>query len=171
MDILEARDIAYKVKRSTRFKDKTKIYIVGSIARDENYVKDIDLLVVTDKFDKNLLSSICFPKRCGIIIHKIIACGDRKCSLKLKFIKSNLIVKVDYFYATIDEKPYALLHYIGNKLYNIRLRNKARTLGYLLNQYGIFDRKTNKKIKYNINSESDIQRFLGVTIRPRNQRK
>ena len=94
----------------------------------------------------------------------MISCGERRCSIRLSVQRCK--VKVDFFYALKCNFPFALLHHIGPRIYNIRLRNKAKTMGYTLNQYGIFNRDNKRRVNHNFKNESDIQKFLDVTIRP-----
>lgn len=167
----EAKELSDKIKRNIKF-EKTnnfKVYVTGSVARKEEKVKDIDFLIVTNNFIEDILSSLYFTERSGIIITKIYSCGERKCSIRLKVYDKSL--KIDLFYALERNKAFALLTWIGPRVYAIRLRVKASKLGLLLNQYGLWDRNTNERIKGTFKTQSDIQKFLGVTVRPAYQRR
>ena len=167
----EAKELSDKIKRNIKF-DKTgkfEIYTTGSVARKEENIKDIDFLIVTTKFIDNLLESLYFTDRSGILITKIYSCGNRKCSIRLNIDDTSL--KIDLFYALTCNLPFALLAWIGPRIYNIRLRAKAKKMDYLLNQYGLWDIDTNKQVESNFKTQADIQKFLGVTIRSPYQRK
>lgn len=76
-------------------------------------------------------------------------------------------VYADLFYVYNDELPYALMHYTGSKMYNIRIRAHVKKLGYLLNQYGLFDIKTGERAKgtEKIKTEKQLCEFIGITYK------
>jgi DNA polymerase (family 10) len=39
--------------------------------------------------------------------------------------------------------PYAMLHFTGSKVHNIKMRAIAKEKGWLLNQHGLFDKDSN----------------------------
>ncbi len=125
---------------------KFKCYIVGSIRRKLSHVDDIDILIYTK--NKKSLDEFDIPEQFNIISR-----GPRK--MMLTMCIRNKPVQFDIFYAYGDELPYALLHYTGSKLYNIRLRRLAKLNGYTLNQYGLIG--SHKKFK----TEEEIITFLG----------
>lgn len=78
------------------------------------------------------------------------------CRLNDKFPARRIDIRfVDYsqYYA-------ALIYFTGSKNFNIQIRNKAIEKGYSLNEYGLIDKKTEKKIV--LNSEKDIFEFLNI---------
>jgi DNA polymerase (family 10) len=79
-------------------------------------------------------------------------------------------IKIDIFYTTKDALPYALLHYTGSKNFNIRVRSHAKSLGYKLNQYGLFDVKTGNQIIISKASEKTILKKLGITYKEPHER-
>ncbi|VVB70862.1 DNA polymerase beta thumb [uncultured archaeon] len=72
-------------------------------------------------------------------------------------------VHVDLFLTDTSSLPFALLHHTGDKNYNIIVRNKAKHLGYKLNQYGLF--KGDEKIKKKFKSERQVIEFIGLTYK------
>lgn len=168
MDYNDAQKYAKAIKKGIRSdENKFKLNIVGSLARKEDKIKDIDFLLVTDRFKEDMLETLYFTEASNIVITKKYGCGDRKCSLKILLKKYDKSLKIDIFYSTKIEEPFAMLAWIGPRLYNIRLRNKAKTRGLLLNQYGLY--KNDKRIR-NIKTQSDIQRYIDVTVRSPTQR-
>ena len=157
----EANEIALYLKKYMRFDTTSnyKIEIVGSVAREEERIGDIDLLVITPHMVHDLLKTIRFTTD-KVTINKITDCGDRKCFVYLTVEGKK--VKIDIFYAVTADEPFALLHHIGPKSYLLRIRRLAKLEGYLLNQYGIFDRRSGKKVKSKFNNVCDIQKFLNV---------
>ena len=73
---------------------------------------------------------------------------------------------IDIFICVKKELPFMLFHYTGSKLYNIRTRFYAKKKGWLLNQYGIWQKGNKlKKIKKKIKTEKDLIRFLGISYK------
>ncbi len=138
--------------------DNGKLYIVGSIRREEPDIKDIDILIYTKEFNPNLLRTLDLHK----MKWKVKSVGERRLSAIVEG------VNCDIFYACCDELPYALLHHTGSASYNIRLRRLANLMGLKLNQYGLFYLNSNRKIFQKFTTESQILRFLGSSkIDPR----
>lgn len=166
----EADIIASYLKRHMRFSRATDyvIKIVGSVARKEDAAKDIDFLIITPGTVRNLLKTVYFTSD-KIKIDKMTDCGDHKCFVHL--IVEGKSLKIDLFHTIKVNESFALLHHIGPKSYLLRIRRLAKLKGYLLNQYGIFDRETDKKIKGQFDSVCDIQKFLNISCRPPAKRR
>lgn len=166
----EAYDIAILLKKHMRFDihGTYKIEIVGSVAREEDIVRDIDFLVITPDKVNDFLKTIYFTND-KIIIDKISDCGDRKCFVYITIRGKKF--KIDIFYAIKEDEPFALLHHVGPKSYLLRIRRLAKRKGYLLNQYGLFDRDSGNKIRDKFGTVCDIQKFLNITCRPPNKRR
>ena len=162
----EAKQIALYLKKYMRFdvSQKYDIKIVGSVAREEDKIKDIDFLIITDTTVPNILKKVYFNTD-KITIDRISDCGNSKC-----FVYINKL-KIDLFYTVKKDKAFALLHYIGPKSYLLRIRRLAKSKGYLLNQYGIFYRDSGRKVSGNFNSVCDIQKFINISCRPPKKRR
>jgi DNA polymerase/3'-5' exonuclease PolX len=127
---------------------KLNVYaqIVGSYRRKKPISNDIDILVRVD--DRNTLNRfvemlpgkkyICSrgPDKIAIIY------SPKRKSATYK----QAAYKIDVFGASPDEFIPMLLYSTGSKEFNIEMRRRAKSLGYLLNQRGIFERATGKKI-------------------------
>lgn len=79
--------------------------------------------------------------------------------------------RVDMFFATPEERPFALFHWTGPKSYNIRTRAHAKKRGWRLNRYGLFYQGTDRRVSGSIRTETDLARKLGVTPRPPAERR
>ena len=94
--------------------------------------------------------------------------------------------RLDILYAPPQTYPFTLLHFTGNAMFNIDLRNHAINQGYSLNELGLtyIDAKqkhmnlpvtkedVKNKIKKDVfETEADILNFLGVKYVPATQRK
>jgi len=57
--------------------------------------------------------------------------------------------------------PFSLVHFTGNALFNIELRNRALDMGFTLSEYGIkYANKNRKHTEYAV-SETDTQKRIG----------
>lgn len=151
---------------------------VGSVRRRAARVKDLDILIIVPpryepRIDEVLAAAALRPARAGdrVEFADTYAAGSRKRS----FIIRNTLAggrtqcyRSDFFLTTSAEKPFALFHYTGPVGYNIRTRAHAKRRGLLLNQYGLFDAATGRRVRGTaaIHSERDLAHFLGVTYHP-----
>jgi len=142
-------------------------------------VKDIDFLVVVPagdeaEFERVLAAAALRPPRPAdrVAIADTYAAGSRRRSLILRAEGRGQAraqnYRSDFFVTTADERAYALYHYTGSRDYNIRTRAHAKRLGWLLNQYGLFDAASGHRVRGTaaIRTERDLARFLGVTYHP-----
>lgn len=130
---------------------KGKVVIVGGFRRGKAYSKDIDVLV--EKKRMKAYVDMLTDKLNGIVY----SMGDDKASL---LVNIGAWVKVDVFGATPPEWVPMLTYGTGSKQFNIRMRAKAKNMGFLLNQSGLFDRKNMTRVP--IKSERDLFRRLNI---------
>ena len=102
------------------------------------------------------LGEISFKSKIQIISQT--ADGKKKKSFKLSIGGKDIYL--DIFTCLKSDKPFAMLHHTGNKIFNIKTRTHANKMGLKLNQYGIF--KNNKKISKKFKTERSILDYLGV---------
>ena len=133
---------------------KITTVVVGGMRRKSEFVKDIDLLVPL-KPDQEL-GEISFKSKIQIISRT--ADGKKKKSFKLSIGGKDIYL--DIFTCLKSDKPFAMLHHTGNKIFNIKTRKHANKMGLKLNQYGIF--KNDKKISKKFKTERSILNYLGV---------
>ena len=74
---------------------------------------------------------------------------------------------VDLFLVQARELPFALFHYTGSRLYNVRTRAHAKRRGWRLNQYGLFDAATGRRVRgsAHIRTEREVAALVGVSYR------
>lgn len=84
-----------------------------------------------------------------------------------KATPSKTSVIVDLFLVTRTELPYALFHWTGPRAYNIRTRRHAMRNGWKLNQYGLWERETGRRVPgtSQIHTERQLARKIGVSYR------
>ena len=68
--------------------------------------------------------------------------------------------RIDIRFVEYDEYYTSLLYFTGSRDFNIKLRKKALTLGYTLNEYYL--KNNNDNTTFIINSEKDIFDYLEI---------
>lgn len=128
------------------------VEIAGSIRRRREIIKDIDLLVSSNKPTK--VMDVFTKHR---LVERIESKGKTKSSV-------HLLVGINADLRVISEKefPFALQYFTGSKEHNVQLRNRAKSMGYKLNEYGLFKGERLVVCK----SEEDIYAKLGLAYIP-----
>lgn len=156
--------------------------ICGSYRRLKPYSGDIDVLITHPlvKTKKQLQSSkinylrelIKILKKNKFIIDDLT---DKNVTTKyMGFCKlrNYPIRRIDIRYMPYESYYPALLYFTGSGDFNKKMREVAITMGYKLNEYGLFLMKNNKEVKMiKANSEKDIFDALGMEYIPPENRK
>ena len=122
-----------------------KIQIAGSIRRKEKNPRDIDIVLIP----KNREKLVDFMKTKG----KYLQGGEHESTWSIDN------VKVELYYANEKEWGATLLAYSSKKGAGIGLRIVARLKGFKLNNHGLFNRKTGRRIAGK--TEKEIYHALG----------
>lgn len=111
-----------------RLPQTQKISVAGSLRRQKETVRDIDILVVS-RSPERIMEAFVNIDAAG----EILAKGQTKSSLRTKEG-----VQVDC--RVVEERSFgaALLYFTGAKNFNIHLRTIAQKIGYKISEYGIF---------------------------------
>ncbi len=128
-----------------------KVEMAGSLRRGKSTIGDLDLLS-TDKRATEALSGC--PG-----VAQVLESGPKRASVKLK---DGAQVDVRVFDET--ELGAAMLYFTGSKDHNIAMRNLAIERGWKLNEYGLFDNKTGKRLAGA--SEQEVFKKLGLEFIP-----
>lgn len=80
------------------------------------------------------------------------------------------IRRIDIRYFPDDAYYAAILYFTGSGEYNRRMRELAKSLGFQLNEYGLYKIHGTKKIKIKVNSEKEIFDKLGMEYIPPEKR-
>jgi DNA ligase (NAD+) len=159
----------YKVLFDNVFKtvcmSDSKFEIVGSYRRGAESSGDIDV-IITSK------SSLVFKKFVDILISKnviqeVLSRGSTKCLVITKLPNCETSRRVDFLYTSHEEFPFAILYFTGSKFCNTVMRQHALSLGFTMNEHGLYkldkDGKTKgDKVSHNFNDEKDIFDFLNL---------
>jgi len=132
-----------------RCKQIEKINIAGSLRRMKETIGDLDILISSKNPETIMQYFVSYPE-----VAQVLAKGTTKSSVLLN---DNLQVDL----RVVDEKSYgaALQYFTGSKDHNVTLRGFAIRKGYKLNEYGLFDKKTEKYIAGK--TEKDIYKIIG----------
>lgn len=134
-----------------------KAALAGSLRRKKETVGDIDIVILAEPGNRKKIVRrfTTMPQ-----IEKVLAKGTTKASVVLK--KGNIQVDIrlvhDYEYGA------AMLYFTGSKEHNIKLRTIAKQRGFKINEYGIFDASTNKRLAGE--TEEEMYRFLNLKYIP-----
>ncbi len=127
-----------------------KIDIAGSLRRMKETIGDLDILALSNDPKAVMDHFVHYPE-----VTEILAKGTTKSSVLLQDQ-----LQVDL--RVVDEKSYgaALQYFTGSKDHNVTLRGLAIKKGYKLNEYGLFDKNTEKYIVGK--TEEDVYKKIGL---------
>lgn len=134
----------YIVDRLKKLPEVIKISPAGSLRRMKETVRDLDILVTSRKPEAIMNAFVNLPN-----VGEVISHGPTKSSI---VTKDN--IQVDIRVVPQEDYGAALLYFTGSKEHNVKLREMAAKKGLKINEYGVFDVKTNKRLAGN--SEKEI---------------
>jgi len=127
-----------------------KLSIAGSLRRWKDTIKDIDILATSKDPRKAMEAFIHLPQ-----VKEVLMKGATKSS-----IMTGEGIQVDLRVVREDSFGAAIAYFTGSKQHNIRLREMAVKRGLKINEYGIFDVKTDRKLGGR--HEGDIYKLLDM---------
>ena len=131
-----------------------RIEVAGSVRRRKETIRDIDVLVSSDKPDPVMKAFVEMPT-----VARVVAHGRTKSSVALDSgIAADLRVVSD------AQFPFALQYFTGSKEHNISLRALAQKQGLKLNEYGLFRGTSERSMR--CKEEADIFAALKLTYIP-----
>ncbi len=127
-----------------------KISIAGSLRRMKETIGDLDILTCSKDPAAVMEYFVHYPE-----VSQVLAKGTTKSSVLL-----NDTLQVDL--RIVEEKSYgaALQYFTGSKDHNVALRSLAIKKGFKLNEYGLFDKTTEKYIAGK--TEEDVYKKIGM---------
>jgi DNA polymerase (family X) len=134
-----------------RIRGVQKATLAGSLRRKKETIGDIDIVIIAEPGNRKKIVSkfVALPQ-----VEKVLAKGTTKASVVLK----NNDVQVDIRLVHDFEYGAAMLYFTGSKEHNIKLRIMAKERGYKINEYGLFDAVTNKRLAGT--TEEEMYHFL-----------
>lgn len=149
MDLKTALDeVDLFVRQLQKLKGVKKISPAGSLRRMKDTVRDIDILLTSNKPEKIMDVFTSLPE-----VKDVLAKGPTKSSI---ITRDGIQVDV----RVVEDSSYgaALMYFTGSKAHNIKLRQIAIKKGLKLSEYGIF--KKSKKIAGK--TEKEMYETLGL---------
>ena len=145
--LIGAEEVAQMLKS---FKEVTRVSIAGSARRMKETIGDIDILATSKSPGSVMEFFTAMPN-----VADILAKGETKSSVRLK-----QGIQVDL--RVIDDEIFGagLLYFTGSQQHNIMLRKIAIERGLKLSEYGLFDKKTNKRVSGR--TEEEVYKMLGL---------
>jgi len=142
------------ISRLTKTPGTNQVTPCGSLRRQKETIRDIDILVTSRNPKKVMDAFIKLP-----LIREVLAHGPTKSSA---IVKDSTQVDI----RAVKPKSFgaALMYFTGSKEHNIRLRELAIKKGFKINEYGIFNAKTHKRIGGV--TEEQIYKILGLSFVP-----
>ncbi len=127
--------------------------LAGSIRRNKETIGDIDIVVTAERRNwKKIINQIIkLPQ-----VNTVLASGETKASVILKAANMQADIRIVHD----DEYGAAMLYFTGSREHNIMLRTIAKKRGWKINEYGVFDVKTNKRLAGE--TEEGIYRLFGL---------
>lgn len=131
-----------------------QISMAGSLRRMKETVKDLDILVTSKTPARIMEIFVGLPNVAEVLAH-----GETKSSLRLREgIQVDLrVVEPECFGA-------ALQYFTGSKQHNIRVRELAQRNELKVNEYGVFDGRSGKRMAGV--TEEDVYRAVGLPLIP-----
>lgn len=161
--LAEALEIVEELRKDlSGCKEIRQMEFAGSIRRMKETIGDVDILATARKADSQKVLDY-FTSLPGI--KKILAQGSTKASIVIETYNR----QVDMRLVSGKQWGAALLYFTGSRDHNIHLRTIAKDQGYKINEYGIYDNKSGKKIAGE--TEEGMYRQLGLSWIPPEMRE
>jgi DNA polymerase (family 10) len=144
------------VDQLRQLKPVKQVAFAGSLRRGAETVGDLDLLVAAAPKDAAKIADA-FVKLEPVA--EILAQGPTKSS-----IRTRDRLQVDLRIVELPAFGAALLYFTGSKDHNVRLRERAISMGFKLSEYGLFSADTNKRVAGA--TEEDVYKALGLAWIP-----
>lgn len=145
------------LERLSNLNSIEKVVLAGSLRRKKETIKDIDLLVATNKVQQTIDEIKQFPE-----VQEMLIEGD----LNIQFLAEHNEIRlpVDLRFVAPSQFGSALLHFTGSSEHNIRIRQIGKKLGYKINEYGMENQKTGERKTFE--SEAEFYRHLQLPYIP-----
>lgn len=147
--LMEAKDLVFGLQSILPKEYKNKTYFLGSFRRNKALIADLDVLVVGEDNYRDLCDML--SKHYTIVVQ-----GPQKTTFVFDNVEKTT---VDIAWCSASNLAFQMLHFTGSATNNIRMRAKAKEMGFMLNQYGLFpteDCSQTNKIKFESLNKSNF---------------
>jgi len=131
-----------------------KVEVAGSARRRKETIGDLDVLASSMKPEEVTQRFITMPPVIRVVSH-----GTTRSTVVLEGQ-----IQVDLRVVAPEEYGSALQYFTGSKEHNVKLRTIGVKKGFKLNEYGLFDRDTDRRVAGE--DEEGIYRAMGMDIMP-----
>lgn len=125
----------------------------GSVRRGKETIKDVDLLVVSNDQNATIEKFLTYGEE--------LVRGEEKARIILPLTSTHTI-QVDILFATKDDWGSKLAYFTGSVEHNVAMRKRAISLGYKLNEHGLWSGNTRVAGE----TEESIYQVLGIPYCP-----
>jgi DNA polymerase (family X) len=151
MPVSQARRVARLVVEALRTHGGVdRIEIAGSLRRQRETVKDVDILVTSTAPARVIGTLVNLPS-----LTEILARGDTKAS-----VRHQDGIQIDLRVVEPAAFGAALQYFTGSKDHNVRLREMARRRGLSISEYGVFEERTGTRVAGA--TEEDVYAAVGL---------
>ena len=131
-----------------------KVEVAGSARRRKETIGDLDVLASSLKPEEVTQRFVTMPPVIRVVSH-----GTTRSTVVLEGQ-----IQVDLRVVAPEEYGSALQYFTGSKEHNVKLRTIGVKKGFKLNEYGLFDRDTDRRVAGE--DEEGIYRAMGMDIMP-----
>ena len=131
-----------------------KVDVAGSARRRKETVGDLDVLASSLRPEEVTQHFVTMPP-----VIRVVSQGPTRSTVVLEGQ-----IQVDLRVVAPEEYGSALLYFTGSKEHNIKLRTIGVKKGFKLNEYGLFDRETDRRVAGE--DEEGIYRMMGMDYMP-----
>jgi DNA polymerase (family X) len=153
----EAKIIADDVMFKLEVVFGVKSTVAGSILRERPTVADVDLVITQDDYDRIKTPSMRLDLE-KVFDEAFYTQGSKKSPSRLTGGRVNGTI-VELYVAKHDQFYPMLLFATGSGKFNVRMRQIAKSKGFKLSQYGLFN---GGSLPMKFNSEKEIFDVLGM---------
>lgn len=139
---------------STRTSAASRVAEAGSVRRRRDSIGDLDVLAASDRPAEVLEAFATLP-----VAREVVARGETKVSILVERQQ-----QVDLRVVAPEAWGAALQYFTGSKAHNVRLREIAIRKGLRLNEYGLFEAATERRVASA--EEAEVYERLGLVWIP-----
>ena len=135
-----------------------ELIIAGSFRRGEKTSGDIDVLIKTPSCKNTSIFDEFLDKLNESYMIETLSRGKKKFMGICKI--NDTYRRIDIMFTKSEEYPFAILYFTGSKEFNVKMRTELLDKEMSLNEYGITNLSTNKKVNHGCKTEEDVFKYL-----------
>lgn len=162
-------------KELLKFSKNVELEICGSYRRKAETSGDIDVLFYSNNENEHnefLPTFLKHLNEMGFLIDHLTSLNSETKYMGMCKYKNNPVRRIDIRYIPKNSLGAAKLYFTGSGDFNKNMRTYANSLGFTINEYGIYKLKPDKTkgLKIKINTEEDIFKVLKLDyVEPENR--